>query len=152
MNFSGALFCWKKQCQIIRPKNSGPKFRRPKFVSQNSGLNSGSGGAKSPVQTFVPDKFGQFDDKKHRTFVSKTHDNVAKCPKSDFSGPPPIPVCLVTLSASTKPTKLAQPCLSRSTIKAVIRNENVQIWVWLFLYGWSFPRCERANLGVFDKN
>ena len=45
----------KKQSQKIRPKNSGPKFGRPKFVSQNSGLNSGSGGAKSPVQTFVPD-------------------------------------------------------------------------------------------------
>ena len=56
MNFSGGLFCWKKQSQKIRPKNSGPKFGRPKFVSQNSGQNSGSGGAKSPVQTFVPEK------------------------------------------------------------------------------------------------
>ena len=45
----------KKNSQNIRPKNSGPKFGRPKFVSQNSGLNSGSGGAKSPAQTFVPD-------------------------------------------------------------------------------------------------
>ena len=58
MNFSGGLFCWKNQSQKIRPKNSGPKFGRPKFVSQNSGLNSGSGGAKSPVQKFVPDSLG----------------------------------------------------------------------------------------------
>ena len=56
VNFSGGLFCWKKQSQKIRPKNSGPKFGRPKFVSQNSALNSGSGGAKSPVQTFVPEQ------------------------------------------------------------------------------------------------
>ena len=28
----------------------------PKFVSRNSALNSGSRGAKSPVQTFGPDK------------------------------------------------------------------------------------------------
>ena len=56
VNFSGALFCWKRQNQKIRAKNSGPKFGRPKFVSQNSALNSGSGGAISPVQTFVPDK------------------------------------------------------------------------------------------------
>ena len=56
MNFSGGLFCWEKQSQKIRPKTSGPTFGRPKFVSQNSALNSGSGGAKSPVQTFAPDK------------------------------------------------------------------------------------------------
>ena len=47
--FRGPLLL-EKQSQKIRPKNSGSKF-----VSQNSGLNSGSGGAKSPVQTFVPD-------------------------------------------------------------------------------------------------
>ena len=46
----------EKQNQNIRAKNSGPKFGRPKFVSQNSALNSGSGGTKSFVQTFVPDK------------------------------------------------------------------------------------------------
>ena len=57
VNFSGGLFRWKKQSQKIRPKNSGPKFGRPKFVSQNSGLNSGSGGANSPVQTSVRDIF-----------------------------------------------------------------------------------------------
>ena len=59
VNFSGGLFCWKKQSQKNRPKNSGPKFGHPKFVSQNSGQNSGSGGAKSPVQTFVPEKLSQ---------------------------------------------------------------------------------------------
>ena len=53
--FLAAAFAGKKQSQKIRPENSGPKFGRPKFVSQNSALNSGSGGAKSPVQTFVPD-------------------------------------------------------------------------------------------------
>ena len=36
-------------------RKSGPKFGRPKFVSQNSAPNSGFGGAKSPVQKFVPD-------------------------------------------------------------------------------------------------
>ena len=55
VNFSGGLFCWKKQSQRVRPENLGPKFGCPKFVSQNSALNSGSGGAKSPVQTFVPE-------------------------------------------------------------------------------------------------
>ena len=55
--FKGASFAGKKS-QKIRPENSGPKFGRPKFVSQNSGLNSCSGGAKSPVQTFVPEKMG----------------------------------------------------------------------------------------------
>ena len=34
----------------------GSKFGRPKFVSQNSALNSGSGGAKSPAQTLAPEK------------------------------------------------------------------------------------------------
>ena len=48
-SFSGSLFCLKKQSQKIRPKNSGRKLG-----VQNSALNSGSGGAKSPVQTFVP--------------------------------------------------------------------------------------------------
>ena len=52
--FRGPLLLEKAESKI-RPKNSGPKFGRPKFVSQNSALNSGSGGAKSPVQTFVPD-------------------------------------------------------------------------------------------------
>ena len=42
----------KKKDQKIRPKNSGPKFGRLKFVSQNSAPNSGFGGAKSPVQEF----------------------------------------------------------------------------------------------------
>ena len=46
----------KKQNQRIKPKNSGSKFGRPKFVSQNSALNSDSGDAKSPVQKFVPEK------------------------------------------------------------------------------------------------
>ena len=53
VNFSGGFFCWKKAGseKTIRPKNSGPKFGRPKFVSQNSGF----GGAESPVQKSVPD-------------------------------------------------------------------------------------------------
>ena len=56
MNFSGGLFAGnEKQNRNIRPKNSGPEFGRPKFVSQNSALNSGSGGAKSPVLQFIPD-------------------------------------------------------------------------------------------------
>ena len=46
----GASFAGKRQDQKIRPKNSGPKFGRPKVVSQNSAPNSGSGGARSPVQ------------------------------------------------------------------------------------------------------
>ena len=48
MNFSGGLLRWKKQS-----KNSTQEFGRPKFGSQNSVQNSGSGGAKSRVQTFV---------------------------------------------------------------------------------------------------
>ena len=50
VNFWGGLFCWRKQDQKIRPKNSGPKFGRSKFVSQNSAPTSGSGGVKCPVQ------------------------------------------------------------------------------------------------------
>ena len=38
----------KKQDQRIRPRNSGPEFGLPKFVSPNSAPNSGCGGAKSP--------------------------------------------------------------------------------------------------------
>ena len=41
----------KKQDQKIRPKGSGPEFRRPKFVSQNSAANSGSGGANPLCRT-----------------------------------------------------------------------------------------------------
>ena len=56
VNFSGGLFDWKKNNRV---KNStqefGSRFGRPKFVSQNSGPNSCFGGAKSPVQKFVPD-------------------------------------------------------------------------------------------------
>ena len=51
-NFLGASFAGKKD-QKIRAKNSGPKIGRPKFVSQNSAPNSGSGGAKSPVECSV---------------------------------------------------------------------------------------------------
>ena len=61
--FRGPLLL-EKQSQKIRPKNSGPKFGRPKFVSQNSGLNSGSGDAKSPVQTFVPENRGERQNRK----------------------------------------------------------------------------------------
>ena len=57
--FWGPLFL-EKQAQKIRPRNSGPKFGRPKFVSQNSGPNSGFGGAKSPVQKFVPEEKAHF--------------------------------------------------------------------------------------------
>ena len=55
-------FAGKKQGQTFRPKNSGPKFGRPKFVSQNPSLNSGSGGAKSPVQTFGPESLASTND------------------------------------------------------------------------------------------
>ena len=51
--FQGASFAGKKS-QQFRHKNSGTKFGCPKFISKNSTLNSGSGGAKSPVQTLVP--------------------------------------------------------------------------------------------------
>ena len=44
--FCGPLLLETKQNQILRPKNSGPNFGRPKFVSQNSALNPGSRGAK----------------------------------------------------------------------------------------------------------
>ena len=50
--FQGASFAGKKQSQKIRPKNSGPKFGRPKFVSQNSALNSGSGRANPLCRLF----------------------------------------------------------------------------------------------------
>ena len=77
MNLSGGLFCWEKQSQKIRPKNSGPKFERPKFVSQNSALNSGSGGAKSPVQTFVPDslpmQFQIAQRQRNRSLLKQEH-------------------------------------------------------------------------------
>ena len=56
VNFSGGLICWKEQDLKNQAKNSGPKFGRPKFVSQNSAPNLGSGGAKSLVQKFVLDK------------------------------------------------------------------------------------------------
>ena len=54
--FRGPLLLEKTESIRFDPRNSGPKFRRRKFVSQNSGKNSGSRGAKSPVQTFVPDR------------------------------------------------------------------------------------------------
>ena len=46
-----------EKSQNIDPRISGPKFGRPNFVSQNSAPTSGSGGAKSPVQKFVPSFF-----------------------------------------------------------------------------------------------
>ena len=60
--FRGPLLL-EKTVSKIRPKNSGPKFGRPKFVSQNSALDSDSGGAKSPVQTFVPETLAIFSHK-----------------------------------------------------------------------------------------
>ena len=36
------------------------------------------------------------------------------------------------------------------SLTAIIPYERVQIWVCLFLYGCSLPRCEAPNLGVFD--
>ena len=63
--FRGPLLLEKIESKI-RPKNSGPNFGHPKFVSQNSALesslDSGSGGAKSPVQMFVPDEILFFQD------------------------------------------------------------------------------------------
>ena len=58
--FRGPLLL-EENSQKIRPKNSGPNFGHPKFVSQNSALNSGPGGAKSPVRTFVPTSKGYFN-------------------------------------------------------------------------------------------
>ena len=52
MNFL-SLFLLEKKDQKVRSRNSGPKFGRSKFVSQNSASNSGSGGARSSVQKFV---------------------------------------------------------------------------------------------------
>ena len=46
--------------QKKQPRNSSPKFGRPKFVSHDSALNSGSGGAESLVQKFVPEILGNF--------------------------------------------------------------------------------------------
>ena len=69
--FFGGLFCWKKQDQKIRPKNSGPEFGRPKFVSQNSALNSGSGGAKSPVQKFILEIFLGIEGRKSAKHFAK---------------------------------------------------------------------------------
>ena len=51
--------------------NSGPKFWRPKFISQNSTLNSGFGGAKSPVQKFAPGKGS----------IGKIPEQIGKVPK-----------------------------------------------------------------------
>ena len=53
--FWGPLLLEKNRLKKFLPGNSGPKFGRPKIVSQNSGPNSGFGGAKSPVQKFVPE-------------------------------------------------------------------------------------------------
>ena len=36
--------------------------------------------------------------------------------------------------------EFAQPCLSRSKLRAVVPSEGVQIWVCLFLYGRSLPQ------------
>ena len=69
--FFRGLFGWKKQSQKIRLKNSGPKFGSPKFVSQNSALNSGSGGAKSPVQTCVSDYFFRGKSQKKKRIRNK---------------------------------------------------------------------------------
>ena len=55
--FWGPLLQKNKQNKKHRPKNSGPKFGRQKFVSQESAPNSGYRGAKSPVQKFVPHSF-----------------------------------------------------------------------------------------------
>ena len=57
--FQGASFAGKKTESKNSTREFGPKFGSPKFVSQNSALNSGSGGAKSPVQTFVSDFFAE---------------------------------------------------------------------------------------------
>ena len=73
--FRGPLLL-EKQCQKMRPKNSRPKFGRPKFVSQNSGMNSGSGGAKSPVQTFVTENLSRTifqEPKPEPSFVAKLY-------------------------------------------------------------------------------
>ena len=70
VNFSRGLFCWKNQSQKLRPKNSGPKFGRPKFVSQNSALNSGSGG-RILSQTSIRKEFPQ-RERIFRSFIRKS--------------------------------------------------------------------------------
>ena len=74
------LLAKKKQSQKIRPKNSGPKFGRPKFVSRNSALNSSSGGAKSPVQTFVPEGLGIVRQGKWPPEIGPAFENLSGLP------------------------------------------------------------------------
>ena len=50
VSYSGGLFCWKTEA--INLTQEFGSIRASKFVSQNSPLNSGSAGAKSPMQTF----------------------------------------------------------------------------------------------------
>ena len=54
--FWGPLLLEKTGSKNSTQEFGRPKFGRPKFVSQNSGPNSGFGGAKSPVQKIVPEK------------------------------------------------------------------------------------------------
>ena len=68
MNFLGE--------QNIRPKNSAPKFGHPKFVSQNSAPNSGSGGGQSPLRKFVPEEMVQFPKGPFRTKNTTTIANI----------------------------------------------------------------------------
>ena len=49
VNSSGGIFCWAKTEKIIWPKNSCPKFGRPKFVSQSSALNCGFQEVQNPL-------------------------------------------------------------------------------------------------------
>ena len=58
VNFSGGPLLLEKTGSINLTREFGSKIWASKFVSQNSALNSGTGGAKSPVQTVVPDDLG----------------------------------------------------------------------------------------------
>ena len=62
--FLGGEFFWGPLLlEKTESKDSGPKFGRPKFVSQNSALNSGSGGVKSPVQKVISHTFVRWHQK-----------------------------------------------------------------------------------------
>ena len=63
VNFSGGLFCWKKTESKTLTQEFGSKIRASKIRFQEFGPDFGSGGARSPVQTFVPDFFKKMQGK-----------------------------------------------------------------------------------------
>ena len=58
------------------------------------------------------------------------------------------PSNVISERMSAKPTQICTPHYEQG--KKVIPSERVPTWVCLFLHGWSLPRCQGANLGVFD--